>query len=300
MWAVTAAAVAVLLLVVRGASASPPDESWRVAYSTVSATGGYTAHYVGDLNGSGERLIMGSGERIFSFHCSPEGTHFAFYTNSGVWTMHVGDAEPRRLTLDLPFTFAAHLRLAGGGRSATLSQGGQIALIDAGAERVDRARVSTQPGVIPALSPDGTLLVYGALNRGELSLHIADLSGRLLLPPVHPQTWNFEPSWSPDGSRIAFAAQETNGTTDIYILDVAHGYIWRLTDDEHTDRAPVWSPDGEYILFLSYRDGVGGELYLMHWEGGEPQRLTRDYRLNFDACFLVAPPESILQAQPLP
>ena len=55
---------------------------------------------------------------------------------------------------------------------------------------------------------------------------------------------NFEPSWSPDGSKIAY--QEAGA---IYTVELGGGEVERLTDSADNDSSPVWNPsspaDGE-------------------------------------------------------
>src|SRR3712207_3181121 len=63
-----------------------------------------------------------------------------------------------------------------------------------------------------------------------------------------------EPSWSPDGERIAFASNR-DGNYEIYVMDADDGSdVDRLTDNNDLDRLPSWSPDGDRIAFISDRD----------------------------------------------
>ena len=48
---------------------------------------------------------------------------------------------------------------------------------------------------------------------------------------------NFEPSWSPDGSKIAY--QEAGA---IYTVELGGGEVERLTDSADNDSSPVWNP----------------------------------------------------------
>ncbi len=55
---------------------------------------------------------------------------------------------------------------------------------------------------------------------------------------------------SPDGTRIAFSQYDTEGQTDLYLLDVATKSTRRLTRCiGATCRAPAWNPDGVRVLY---------------------------------------------------
>src|SRR5437867_5576550 len=87
---------------------------------------------------------------------------------------------------------------------------------------------------------------------------------------------DYQPTWSPDGSRIAFVS-ERDGNAEIYVMNAADGSNpVRLTTDVGTpafDGDPAWSPDGSKIAFWSRRDG-NGEIYVMNPDGLNVTRLT--------------------------
>jgi len=69
-----------------------------------------------------------------------------------------------------------------------------------------------------------------------------------------------QPSWSPNGDRIALSAWR-QGYQDIYILNLDSDNIGNSTlqpifCDKFIDLSPCWSPDGKYLFFASDRTGI--------------------------------------------
>ncbi len=62
---------------------------------------------------------------------------------------------------------------------------------------------------------------------------------------------NYDPSWSPDGTKIIFISNRT-GFSEIWIMNRDGSGQRRLTDTKATRAGnPVWSSDGQRILFAS-------------------------------------------------
>ena len=80
------------------------------------------------------------------------------------------------------------------------------------------------------------------------------------------------PSWSPDGGRIAFHS-DRDGNYDIYVMKADGSGVTRLTDNPAHDSSPRWSPVGGRIAFESERDG-NWETYVMNVDGSGVTRLT--------------------------
>ena len=95
-------------------------------------------------------------------------------------------------------------------------------------------------------------------------------------------------SWSPDGSRVAYARQPdparlSSVETDIYVLEVESEESTPLVVGVGPDDSPTWSPDGRWILFSEFDRDLGslfylnGELARVPSRGGEIEVLTREF-----------------------
>ena len=89
----------------------------------------------------------------------------------------------------------------------------------------------------------------------------------------------FGPTWSPDGSLLAFSRTHENGSV-VVVRDIASGSETAITDG-HVDDGVAWSPDGTVIAFnRSPLEGGGFDVWLVRPDGSDLIRLTRDGGFN--------------------
>ena len=109
---------------------------------------------------------------------------------------------------------------------------------------------------IYVINADGTGLTRLTNYSDDTNLQALDLSC-------------YCPSWSPDGSKIAFgfSIMENlyNFKDDIYVMDADGTNRTKLTDDG-CSYCPSWSHDGSKIVFRSHRDGYQA-IYIMNADG---------------------------------
>lgn len=88
-------------------------------------------------------------------------------------------------------------------------------------------------------------------------------------------SFDFEPSWSPDGSKIAFRSFRS-GNDEIWVMNSNGTNPVNLSNNAAQDYYPAFSPDGSRIAFTSNRNG-NGDIYVMNAaDGGNQIRLTTD------------------------
>ena len=135
-----------------------------------------------------------------------------------------------------------------------------------GATGESRRKV-TDKGYNPAFSPDGRELViageklrspFARTTTSPLQAVTIETGERRLLS-AHDAV---EPSWSPDGKRVAFwGLDEVRSARDLFTVsadgsqaDAAAAV--RVLDDAHVDWSPKWSGDGRSLFFASSRGGT--------------------------------------------
>lgn len=80
------------------------------------------------------------------------------------------------------------------------------------------------------------------------------------------------PSWSPDGTRVAFASNE-HGNYDIYVQNADGGDRTNLTNSPEESSQPIWSPDGSRIAYVS-KGQRGFDIHVVRPDGSAHSNLS--------------------------
>jgi TolB protein len=112
----------------------------------------------------------------------------------------------------------------------------------------------------------------GATSDWDIFLMEDDGSDPIALTPG--SAFDYYPTWSPDGSEVAFvrAASGLSDSKDIFSINADGSGLRQLTFDGTSDR-PAWSPDGSRIAFAR---GVPGDIdiFTMAANGSDVMRVT--------------------------
>jgi Tol biopolymer transport system component len=128
-----------------------------------------------------------------------------------------------------------------------------------------------------AWSPEGDALVLETDSLQE-QLYLLEIRGGALRELTPEAGRHVRPTWSPDGSQIAFLSNRATDPTafDLYVMD---RYGWnphRLTDQAPATSSwfPWWSADGRHIALGSISWISSDDLFLVDVVSGEVRQLT--------------------------
>jgi len=194
---------------------------------------------------------------------TPDGKYFLFLAphegKSNLWAMrekgdlfHKISHEPMQLTFG-PMEIT----------NAVLSSDGKKLFVVGKQERAEVVRYDSNSGqFLPYLagtsadglsfSKDGQWVAYTAYPEGTLWRSRVDGSDRLQLTSTSSAAPKLAlwPTWSPDGTRIAFSSLQAGRPFRTQIVSRDGGAPEELPMGEHHTWGPSWSPDGASIFFL--------------------------------------------------
>ena len=159
-----------------------------------------------------------------------------------------------------------------------------------------RARQITTGGTWrqPQWSPDGSEIayVYRSANFSEIFVMSADGASSHRLTSSQSSSlgdndWVFWPTWSPDGSRIAFVSDSSTYSPTLWLMNKdGSGKRQLLAPSALQEAADAlsWSPDGKYLAVTGFGHEVS-QVVLLDVGRGAPQVLTSTAKGAFDPAW---------------
>jgi Tol biopolymer transport system component len=153
----------------------------------------------------------------------------------------------------------------------------------------------------PEWSPDGSQIAFEGYGQDSWAdIYLVDVTPqgatsrpqRLLTDDGFQEVT--QPSWSPDGTQIAFSGVHSGyhapgkGYRAIIKIDVNSLEETRLTKSSDTETSPTWSPDGEKIAYVRDTSDTSS-IYVAGSDGSAPT-LVRAFPSR-DFPFGVGPPD---------
>ncbi|HLK70200.1 MAG TPA: protein kinase [Bryobacteraceae bacterium] len=151
-----------------------------------------------------------------------------------------------------------------GGRLIFAEHSGNSDVVSVDVEHATAQRlIATQRDeYMPAWAAKRPLLVYVTDRNGpqEIWLHSADGSDRPLVTgrdfPTDATQWFISPALSPEGDRVIYGRNDSQGRIQMWISSLSGGAPVPLSADSASAEFPgSWSPDGAWFVYLATHNG---------------------------------------------
>ena len=260
---------------------------------------------------SSQPAVAASKNKIFPWSdspvWSPDGRSIAFVSSrnanpdgSEIWVMNADGSNQRRLTNNpgantAPTWSPDGRMIAFVGQTSPVTRATEIYVMNADGSDQRQLTDSLGDNLDPVWSPDSSMIAFTTgtppglhCGRDGKRLYVmnADGSDQLLLVDAGAgPDGNWNPTWSPDGSTIAFDSDRdgkyveskvafhgcgTPSLHDIYLINADGSNLRQLTNNRAGNYRPVWSTDGKQISFSR-----GPVPYVMNADGSGQHPLTR-------------------------
>ena len=115
-------------------------------------------------------------------------------------------------------------------------------------------------------------------------LWVMDLDGAGARALTADRSIALSPSWSPDGSLLAFSTYRDGGSPHLYVVPAAGGRLYQISARPGLNTSPAYSPDGREIACTLSKDG-NSEIYVLDARGASPRRLTDNRAIDTSPCW---------------
>lgn len=131
----------------------------------------------------------------------------------------------------------------------------------------------------PTFNADGTQLAFVSDKDRVPKIYILDVRNSLTsnkLPQVRclttKKTENTCPSWSPDGTKIAYSAKK-DGVRQIWIYDFETKTDYQLTTGPGNKENPSWAPNNLHLVYNT--TSPESDLYIIDLNKRKPTKITK-------------------------
>src|SRR2546425_1872173 len=260
-----------------------------------------------NADGSGLAWLASDTWWYLAFSWSPDGARIAFggghdAASIGIYVVNADGTGLLRLTMDPEWVGSGVSNVAwspDGSKIAFVGVAGPLEVVEA--DGTDRITVADVCKIWPpdpiSWSPDGKKIAYctGSPDGGWPEIYVSNADGSAQTRITHGYRGadnccgdaNSAPSWSPDGTRIAYQHNSyATSKWDIHVINVDGTNEVNLTDALPFGLYPVWSPVGARLAFWSNSNNGPYEIYVVNADGSGLAPVTAG--ASFDECRYIS------------
>lgn len=256
--------------------------SWEISNDKIAFSSD-KGIYIINSDGSG---IINISDYVLDFTCSFDGSKIAFTRHDGDSEIYFMDSQGsgiKKVTENNKDEYRPVIS-PDGEKIAFKSPSLELYIINSDGSDLIRIADTDSIGSKISWSPDSSKIAFLSGVRTERSgssgftkVFTANYDGSNITQITEGDSYETQPEWSPDGSKIAFVSKGISGETgwDIHIMNSTGFEESVIADGDLDETQPAWAPDGSKIAFTSNRDG-DNEIFVIDINKSNLKQLTKN------------------------